>query len=73
MDTRESLNNLGSSTCPACNNKKQVKQCFCRPCYFKLPVPMRTALYKRVGFGFEEAYTEALRSLEGSGAKSLFA
>ena len=45
--------------CPVCGNAKAKSQSFCRPCYFKLTVEMRTALYKRFGSGYEEAYWEA--------------
>ena len=51
--------------CAACGNAKPRFNAFCKPCYFKLDVPMRQALYKRFGQGFEEAYFEAKEYLIG--------
>lgn len=42
-----------------CGNKKQVKQSFCKTCYFELPQNMRYNLYKTFDDGYAEIYDEA--------------
>lgn len=53
-----------------CGKLKAAKQTFCGPCYFALPLPMRKALYRRVGEGYEQAYAAASEFLETSGTVS---
>lgn len=57
------LEELAGKLC-RCGGVKASKQTFCRFCYFKLPKAFRSALYKRVGEGYEEAYDAAVKVLE---------
>lgn len=57
---------LRSIVCPACGGKKKVAQTLCGKDYYALPLPMRTALYKRVGEGYEKAIYDALKHLGAS-------
>jgi hypothetical protein len=50
-----------------CGRPKTPGHSFCAECYKSLPREMQTALYKRVGTGYEEAYDAATRVLNGSG------
>lgn len=52
------LRELQTNKC-FCGARKAMSQTFCRPHYSSLPSHMRSALYKRFGDGYEEAYTEA--------------
>jgi hypothetical protein len=36
---------LRSRECPACSAAKASGQCFCKRCYFALPVPLRNSLW----------------------------
>jgi len=38
---------------------------FCHGCWKRLPGKRQRALYRRIGEGFETAYEEALRFLQG--------
>jgi hypothetical protein len=58
------VNSLRSTTCPACGQPKKRLQTLCRTDYYTLPVPLRAALYARVGGGYEEALLDAFRVLE---------
>lgn len=60
---RTCLDSLKSTTCPACGGKKTPMQTLCRREYFKLPRPMRQALYARIGDGYAESLLEALNYL----------
>ena len=66
MSARELIRELGGTTC-RCGSRKQSRQTFCRRCYYKLPPPMRQALYNRVGNGYEHAYEQAEEYLAGEG------
>ncbi len=46
-----------------CGKPKQPKQTFCRACYYALSPDIRTALYRRIGAGYEEAYYTATSEL----------
>lgn len=48
-----------------CGRRKEKRMSFCQPCYRRLPLEMRGALYKRAGQGYEEAYDAAVKYLEG--------
>jgi len=50
-----------------CGRVKRPGQTFCRPCFYILPRQLRGRLYRRVGDGYEETYTAALRILAGAG------
>lgn len=53
---------LKSETC-YCGAKKASMQTFCRAEYSALPRKMRSAIYNRIGDGYEEAYQEARKYL----------
>jgi hypothetical protein len=42
-----------------CGRGKWSGRTFCARCYYALPPPLRRALYRGVGSGYEEAYAEA--------------
>lgn len=52
------LRELAGATC-FCGRKKTGMQTFCGMHYHMLPAEMKSALYKRVGEGYEEAYAAA--------------
>jgi hypothetical protein len=62
ISRQHALDDLGGTTC-ACGRGKARGMSHCRQCYFKLPKPMRDALYQRVGHGYEEAYQASLDRL----------
>lgn len=62
-DPHRAVASLRSTTCPACGQAKKRAQTLCRRDYFKLPIPMRKALYARVGSGYEQALAESLNYL----------
>jgi len=72
MDAIDLIAELRSETC-RCGRRKQSRQTFCRSCYFSLPSPARSDIYKRVGSGYQQAYDAAVALLdhqESSGADS---
>jgi hypothetical protein len=50
-----------ATKCSACGGYKVKMNAFCRRCYYRLPAPMRQALWQRFGEGFEEAFEAAKR------------
>jgi hypothetical protein len=60
--TEEIRAELFSTTC-RCGREKEARKSFCFPCYMRLPRYLRTALYKRLGAGYEEMYQSALKLL----------
>lgn len=60
---RDLLAELLGSEC-RCGEWKQPSQTLCRRCYRELPVPMRNALYRLFGEGYEEAYAAAATYLD---------
>lgn len=60
--TRFALYDLKQTSC-RCGAGKAPLRTFCRECYYSLPEPIRKALYKRIGQGYEGAYSEALKYL----------
>jgi hypothetical protein len=46
-----------------CGGKKLRDQTFCRTCYGRLPRTLQLPLWKRLGDGYEQAYTAALEFL----------
>jgi len=60
MDSERAYELLRGVECPACGGGKQVRQSFCRECYFRLPREMRNALYRRLGAGYTQAFNRAL-------------
>lgn len=57
------FNELMGNEC-ACGDRKKEGRSFCYNCYSSLPRDMQKALYKHIGFGYEEAYEEAFKYLE---------
>lgn len=56
---------LKGVVCFACDGAKASMRTFCGACYRSLPPRMRTALYRRLGEGYESAYEEARAFLRG--------
>ena len=61
--TRDLIVSLASDTCPVCGRPKEPRQTLCRSDYFRLPRPIRVALYDRIGDGYEEAIQRAFGRL----------
>lgn len=61
-DTRELIAELQGTVC-RCGGTKQAGNTFCRGCFYSLPKPLRGALYRRVGQGYEQAYQAAAAAL----------
>jgi hypothetical protein len=49
-----------------CGKPKARGNTFCRACYLSLPMDARTALYKKIGEGYEDAYQRACEMLDRS-------
>lgn len=52
---------LRSTRCPGCERLKPSKMSFCGACYRSLPDPLKQALYKRIGDGYEAAHAVAMK------------
>ncbi len=63
---KEIIDELMGTKC-RCGANKKTQNTFCGVCFHKLPKPMKYALYKRVGDGYEEAYLAAVAHLFGEG------
>jgi hypothetical protein len=61
--THDLIRELAGTDC-RCGRAKAPHQTFCRRCYFSLPKQLQRNLYRRVGEGYEEAYTEAAEMLD---------
>ena len=59
----ELIKELRGTIC-RCGSEKGTRMTFCRPCYFSLSKPQQMALYKQLGDGYEEAYADAVTTLE---------
>jgi len=59
------IDSLASDVCGACGRVKRRRMSHCRACYYRLPAPMRTALYREWGHGYEEAYEASIEFLKG--------
>lgn len=57
--TEALVRELNSTDC-RCGAAKKAGNTFCAHCYYRLTRPMRSALYKPVGGGYEEAYATAV-------------
>ncbi len=55
---------LQSELCPACGGKKKSGMTLCYSDYKSLSAIQQKALYKRVGQGYEQAFHEAMITLE---------
>jgi hypothetical protein len=71
LNARALVASLQSTTCLACGKRKNRAQTFCYSDYRTLPAAMKTALYNRVGEGYEPAVKEALAFLGVTEPKGL--
>lgn len=62
-DKYQLVRSLHSMVCPACGRRKKYGHTLCGRDYRALPPLMRTALYLRIGAGYERAITEAMDRL----------
>jgi len=62
MDPLDLVRELRGIKC-RCGKRKTSGQTFCRGCYYSLSPEIRSMLYRRLGQGYEEAYSEAVRYL----------
>lgn len=53
---------LASTTC-RCGRRKRARMTLCGRCYHALPPPLRAALYRPIGDGYEEAVAAAVAHL----------
>jgi hypothetical protein len=60
--TRDLLAELRGVTC-RCGATKRPATTFCPSCYFSIPRPLRTDLYRLFGEGYEAAYDRAVTFL----------
>jgi hypothetical protein len=63
MSKKTILEDFLGTECVACGGEKNSKQSHCGKCYYKLPKPMRKALYNRFGEGYEKAFEDATKWL----------
>ena len=61
-DRRFYLETLKSEECQ-CERPKKRGYAFCYRCFHRLPGHLRTAIYRPIGAGFEQAYEDAYRYL----------
>lgn len=59
----ELIAELQATKCTSCFGVKKRAQTFCGFCYHALPREMQTALYRRVGAGYQEARDAAVACL----------
>ena len=57
---------FSGDVCAACGKQKTRRHSFCRRCYARLSIDMQTALYRRFGVGYEEAFRAGLAWLRGN-------
>jgi hypothetical protein len=60
---QEAWTEFMDTKCHVCGATKPHRTGFCKACYFALPKEMQSALWKRFGSGFEDAYHEAKEHL----------
>ena len=58
------IDSLYSATCPACGGRKGEEKSLCYRDFCSLPGHIKSALYKRIGDGYEEALYDALQHLK---------
>ena len=56
------IRELRSNQCQ-CEAPKKPGNSFCYSCYTDLPLDMRSALYRKLGSGYEDAYDAAVKYL----------
>ena len=54
----ELIRQLAAVECQ-CSAPTDPRRTFCRKCYYSLPPALRSALYQRLGQGYEQAVDEA--------------
>ena len=54
-----------------CGRAKRSRETFCGRCYFLLPKAIRSALYRRIGEGYEQAYSAAIAHLDAGPVKGV--
>lgn len=64
IDATTAVRSIRSTLCPACAGKKKQMRSLCFGCYRSLPRPMKGALYRLVGNGYEQALDDALKRLD---------
>lgn len=47
-----------------CRRRKKSGYSLCGICYAKLPQDVKTALWRKIGHGYEEAYQKAVEALD---------
>jgi hypothetical protein len=57
------VTSLRSTVCPSCSRGKQSGQTLCRPCWAQLKPAIGVSLYQRVGKGYEQAFSNAMKAL----------
>jgi hypothetical protein len=62
-DTVLTVRQLRGTLCQ-CGCLKTKGQTFCSTCYYRLPEPMRAALYKSLADGYMDAYHAAMEFLK---------
>lgn len=62
LGTETLVRELAGTTC-RCGRVKRARMTFCGRCYHALPPPLRAALYRPIGEGYEDAYAAAVASL----------
>jgi DnaJ-class molecular chaperone len=63
ITTEQMVESLYSRTCPACGGRKGEQKTFCFECYERLRREKQSALYRRVGAGYESAVRDAMTAL----------
>jgi hypothetical protein len=58
-EKRSILEDFLGEVCGHCGGTKRSKMSHCGKCYWRLPKPMRKALYNRFGEGYEQAFAES--------------
>lgn len=61
----EAISILRAKVCE-CGRAKPVRKAFCIRCWRRLSEPTRQSLYRRLGGGFESAYTAALEEIRNA-------
>jgi hypothetical protein len=62
IDVHDLVRELAGTTC-RCGRAKKARMTLCAHCYHLLPPPLRSALYRRIGEGYEEAVEAAVTAL----------
>jgi DnaJ-class molecular chaperone len=60
---QEAFDDLMSTTCSGCDGPKQSAKSHCRKCYFSLPGEARRNLYRKIGYGYEQALADSPKIL----------